>query len=160
MSAGLSDMSFHRQGGWRNQFHRLQRWHSRVTRLGPGTSPDEQDILYAFFQNCLALRDWLKHSGAVSAVDVDKFVRSNRELLLCRDLANGTKHYELSSPSIDANFFLCREYVPPSSAASRSGRDSRPVICSGGTKSDLFDLADTCMELWVEFLAAHSLLRS
>jgi hypothetical protein len=154
----LTDMSLHRQGGWRNQLSRLRRWHERVRLLGAGVSADEQDTIYAFFQNCFALKDWLKNSGAVNCHDLNAFIKSHTELSLCRDLANGTKHYSLHSASIDAHFFICREYVPAGSYEARSGHNARPVICAGGTKSDLFELADRCMKLWEQFLMVRKLL--
>jgi hypothetical protein len=154
----FNDLSFHRQGGWRSQFYRLQRWHTRVKFLGAGVSPDEQDVFYAFFQNCFTLKDWLKNSGAAGAADLNAFVDSYKEISACRDLANGTKHYNVTAASIDPGFFICREYVSPDSPTARSGSNSRPILCAGGIQWDLFDLVDRCMELWIEFLTSRHLL--
>lgn len=65
---GLSE---HLNSGWRGQYLRVLRWHERVTRLGSCdgetiTLATAFDELYAFFQNCFHLRDWLKNDGAFS----------------------------------------------------------------------------------------------
>lgn len=156
----LSDLSFHRQGGWQNQFSRLQRWHARVKQLKDGVSADELDVLYAFFQNCFSLKDWLKNAKVITSSQLNSFFNSHPELKFCRDLSNGTKHYNLTSWSLDPNFFICREYVPQGSDNIHPSACSRPMICAGGMQRNMFELADRCVELWIRFIGDHGLLEA
>lgn len=57
------------------------------------TPADAEDYLYAFFQNCYHLRDWLL--GTYSQDAIDDFLKSTLPMRICRDVANLTKHFAL-----------------------------------------------------------------
>jgi hypothetical protein len=66
---------------------------------------DSDDNLWAFFQNCWHVKEWLKHDTSVE--DEPKkgaleAVRASPILALVRDLANGSKHLELHSRTTEA----------------------------------------------------------
>lgn len=59
-------LNLYRQDGWRGQFARVQRWHGRCrafrnARSDPSHFHEYRDFLYAFFQNCNHLADWVTH---------------------------------------------------------------------------------------------------
>lgn len=134
-------------GGWQTQLDRVRRWYQRATVAKDQT--DRHDFLYAFFENAIHLRDWLKDTGATSEKDLKGFFDSNEEMRLCRDLANSHKHYSLSSePS---------QVVPPSEAYEWNLDSSVSlVILSDGKKHDALELAARILRLWEGFTASRS----
>ena len=89
---------------WREQWNRVQRWYGLFRDTSAGRPHDRdsdyyQDEVYAFFQNCYHLKDWLKNDPATqqTATGIEQFVPASPNLSLCGDLANGTKHLRLTS---------------------------------------------------------------
>ena len=167
----LGDMgqSEHLAAGWRGQYDRVLRWHSRVTSLGSRDdatiSPTTAfDYLYAFFQNCYHLRDWLENDGAISDRRLQSFMTGNVELAVCRDIANGTKHFRIQSPSIDSTPAIVREYHPVGWPGKRPGTSESYAVILEDRRSkvellfDLQDLANRCVSSWRGLLQAEGLL--
>jgi hypothetical protein len=156
-------LSMHKSGGWRGQYDRVRRWHCLVQHIGrqrkEGDTQQEHDFLYAFFQNCYHLRDWLKNSDTVRPATLAAFFRLNEPMLVCRDICNGTKHWQIDRPSIDADFSIGREYVPTGWPGDRPHANESWFIISGQSKYDVFQLADTCMALWESFLRDNNLFQ-
>ncbi len=148
--------SMHRNGAWIGQLQRTRRWHERLARAARGDGYAEDDLAdfgYAFFQNCFHLREWVQHTANIPRADLDAFM-GREEMQVCRDLANGTKHLNITRPNVDARFSIGREYDP------RSHFGYRLFVITdnektGGEKYDLFDLASRCLEAWEQFLAPH-----
>jgi hypothetical protein len=157
--------SVHNNGGWKAQYERLRRWHRLVQRIGRAKREDadteqEHDFLYAYFQNCYHLHDWLVNSGAVTPEKLQKFFYFNTPMGVCRDVCNGTKHWRIDRPSMDAQFSIGREYVPADWPSTRPQVNESWFIICGDGKYDVFELADTCMALWDSFLHENGLLLS
>lgn len=128
-----------------------------VTPANGEPPADELDFLLAFFESAYRLRDWLVETGAVSNVEVDGYVASHIELQLCRDIANGFKHHRLRRPSIDAEFAIVNQYVPPQ----ERGRRYRPpngewTILANGTQLGLVDLSERVLLLWNQSLTQRN----
>lgn len=140
--------SWHNSSGWEGQLERTKRWHSRMRA---SRSPDDaEDFVFAFFQNCYALREWFPRSGFDPTLVKELFSRTP-ELRLCRDLANMTKHGDLSrSPSTGRQPSIAREYV--GAGQGWFGGDSCLVVLSRGQKVDALELADRCLKLVQTFL--------
>lgn len=149
---------------WFTQFERMHRWYKRIkdhqnAAIGGGLSSEAEDCIYAFFQNCYHLRDWVIKSNVVPQKEVEQLIKSNIELQICRDICNGTKHMTLKHPSVGAEFSTYREYDwlwSGPGKGSKGGTTFRIYIA--GEKYDLFDLADKCMKLWTQFLLEKKIL--
>lgn len=163
---GLSE---HSGSGWKGQLARVARWHERVQSLGARddlsiTPITAFDYLYAFFQNCYHLRDWLKNSGTLSESDLQSFMTDNEAMAVCRDIANGTKHLRITTPSIDANPAFGREYHPAGWPGKRPGTsESYFVLLEDRTtkaesRFDLQDLAARCLAEWEHLLRSRGLV--
>lgn len=140
--------SWHRSRGWEGHWARVRRWHDRVVHA---KRPDDvEDYLYAFFQNCSVLRDWLPPERFPPA-DVDAFFREHLEMRLCRDIGNMTKHRRLTRSATGMEPSLAREYQPR--AAGTFDRNSSFIVLSQGEKHDLRDIATCCLKRWEEFFA-------
>lgn len=149
--------SHHTYQGWQGQFKRVKRWHQRVQKIGRAISrssnlEEEHDIVYAFFQNCHHLKDWLKYSGTLPKEELNDFFKKHIELQICRDICIGTKHFNISNPSVDSDLSIVSEYVERSSTELRPYIIAKWVVLVGGIKYDIFELADKCIELWDDFL--------
>jgi len=105
--------------------------------------------LYAFFENALHLRDWLKDTGAVPKEKLKTFFEANEEMRLCRDLANFHKHYSVHRPSQPKPPSEVREYAP---SRGNLSPDVSLMVLSDGVKHDAFDLATRILRLWEGFV--------
>ena len=146
-----------------DQFARIKRWHKRLEEIYLGREHDResdyyQDVVYAFFQNCFHLKDWLIKSGAISEKDINIFIKSNTDMGICRDLCNGSKHLTITKPSIDSKTAVNkREYFMTVG--------NGPIIIkvhywihAGKYLIDAFDLATNCIIQWEILLKKHGLL--
>jgi hypothetical protein len=85
--------------GYRDQLDRAHRFLDRVQSIEPRGDIDYQDDVWAFFQNCWHIADWLWHDYRVPKVVRERAVKTaekSRILAVCRDMANGTKHRKLT----------------------------------------------------------------
>lgn len=148
--------SLHKNGGWRRQLERAKRWYKKLEKIyasqGENMRWEEaMDIVYAFFQNCYHLRDYILNSKAFSKTSVDRLFLENPEMQICQDICNGTKHYQLRRPRRKREFSMALEYVPESWPDRRFQANEKLVILSEGKKYDLFEVANRCLALWEEF---------
>jgi hypothetical protein len=111
---------------------------------------DVEDFLYAFFQNCYHMRDWLPDAAFPSS-DVDAFLDKHIELRVCRDICNLTKHCELTRrPAQGFELCILREYVGAGNGWFED--DSRLIIATRNMTLDAREVASCCLRLWREFL--------
>lgn len=88
---------------YQKQLERVQRYYDRFKRLNNGTSQtmksDEYlDDIYAFFQNCHHLKDWLKNDSAFTKrtnSQIEKYIGDTQPLAICADICNASKHLQL-----------------------------------------------------------------
>ena len=154
--------SHHKNNGWKSQLERVRRWYKRIEKVGSAKSTnanleDEHDDVYTFFQNCYYLREWLEKADVVAPNYINDLFKQNIELQICRDICNGTKHFDISRPSVDADFSFGREYVPKSYTNSRPQINETWFLFASGEKYDVFSLAAKCMGLWESFIQKHNL---
>lgn len=143
--------------GWRGQYERVLRWQRRIrTSDEARSSADQLDFLLAFFTSCFDLRDWLITSG-VDRKSVTALFRSNVELRVCRDIANGFKHYRITDHPYDAGFSVVREYIPKTWPSYVGHGASKWNVVAGDDMFDLVALAHRCVDLLREFLRSQGL---
>jgi hypothetical protein len=144
--------SIHSADGWEGQLARVSRW---LDRLMNAESPaDAEDLLYAFFQNAHHLRDWAP--GGKTTDDIDTFLNAHLATRVCRDVANVTKHYELTRrPAQQHEPSILREYVGKNRGWFED--DSRLVVVTNhnnhGIVLDAREVAKECLRIWCEFLS-------
>jgi hypothetical protein len=150
--------SIHSSLGWQGQFARVSRW---LDRLMSVRSPkDAEDYLYAFFQNCYHLQDWVL--TVHSQTDVDSFVKGSLPLRICRDVANLTKHFVLQrTPGQGHELSVLREYAGPGEGWFEG--DTRLVIVTNykndGIVLDAREVARECLRLWCTFVPDCDMVR-
>ena len=144
------------------QFNRVKRWYQEFALTDQGRLHDRpsdfyQDQVYAFFQNCYHLKDWMKNDESVGVVadKIEEFISNNEELRLCADICNGTKHLRLTSPRSgqDPRFgqrkFKVKVGSPPTTISVKYSIDT-----SGGPL-DAFELATKCLQAWETFIRSN-----
>jgi hypothetical protein len=155
-------VSVHKKDGWRGQFECVRRWHELMQHIGTqrkvGDTQQDHDFVYAFFQNCYHLRDWLLNTRAVPQKALNELFSHNESLKVCRDICNGTKHWRIDRPSVDVAFSIGREYVPTNWPGNRPQLNASWFVVCGSTKYDIFELADKCVLLWESFLRTNNLI--
>jgi len=152
-----------------DQWRRVNRWHSRLDRIRralPDADPDKSlalDDVWAFFENCFHLRDWVIRSDKdpkKRQPQVDAFIDANAAMRLCRDVANGVKHYRLDPArptTSDPNWSTATRHEPVVTTGKGSriagGQPARWVFTGVGKgEIDMFDVADQCVSAWRSFL--------
>lgn len=151
----LKELSAHRQNGWKGQYNRMIRWSKRFQEIASKNQDENKDhIYYGFFyaslQNIFFLKDWLKHDTNISNQELNHFINNNWEIGICRDICNGTKHFEINNPSIDSDFSIIREFNPFHKTLNQTSY--KIVILAGGRKIEPFQLISKCIKLWNEFI--------
>jgi len=86
------------------QFNRVKRFFDRIQDKEQ-IRTDYEDNLWSFFQNCWHLKDWIKNDPGVpssvsSAIEGD--IKKYESLMICADLANRSKHFNLQRVRLDA----------------------------------------------------------
>jgi hypothetical protein len=87
--------------GYRHQLDRARRFLERMEQSVDDmddegmTDVDFQDFVWAFFQNCWHVKDWVEHDPLVSPIAKQAVIAQARQsvvLKVCREMCNGTKH--------------------------------------------------------------------
>ncbi len=87
--------------GYRDQLDRTRRFLDRIEQPAYGldgrrmTDVDFQDMVWAFFQNCWHVKDWVRHDPLVDQATKDAvWARVDQSVVLgiCKQMCNGTKH--------------------------------------------------------------------
>ena len=148
--------------GYRAQLDRARRFLDRVQSRAPRRDIDYQDDVWAFFQNCWHIKDWLEHDYRVPRPIRDKAIAAahqSRVLRVCRDMANGTKHRKLTARG-----------KPRRPRAMHLWTDTT-IVPGGGTTIDCYikfprrtvklrsarEVAAECLEEWIRILSQQGL---
>ncbi len=149
------------------QFERTKRLHQRFQQLTVGiehtqASPNYDDDMYSFFQNCYHLKDWIKNDPYCDVwPDVEEFINANQDLKICADLCNGLKHLSLTrprsseSPQFAGGKIALNISEGISEKASVSIAVSYEIATTNRGILDAFVLASSCVSAWTQFIAAN-----
>jgi hypothetical protein len=153
----------------KEQFERVKRWLGKVENifkekqlsLGKLLNDKENiDFIYAFFQNCYHLRDWIVTSKIINETIVDNFIQSNIDMQICRDICNGSKHLIITKPSVSYDIHKTLH----SSIFSSSINNQKPeielyyFITFNGVALNSLEVARNCVRLWERFLKMNSII--
>ncbi len=148
------------------QFDRMKRWYEEFKLTDQGRPHDRssdfyQDQVYAFFQNCWHLKEWVKNDNDELYRELHGKIHGDTDMMICQDICNGTKHLELKQrnrPEFEQRNFkvavgsgsttISVKYTIDISGGRRLAEAGYP----NGFKIDAFDLAKKCLEFWVKFI--------
>ena len=156
---------------WKLHIKKINRWLKRLEkfceeRSHKGEFEDQLDFLEVFFIHCYHLKDYLKNSCYFDKDTVESFVKSNKELRICRDICNQTKHLVCDNPSIDPDIKKYKIFVPYSLKSERPhemydwqiwlyDKDREETLKLNGLQ-----LARKCIELWGKFTTGNNLIEA
>ena len=145
---------------WGDQYQRMVRWYKKFEEIDRGkidNAPDYfsyHDVVYAFFQNCYHLKDWIINDArrSLSKDLVEQFIEKNECMRICADICNGTKHLKLEksrsakSPRLEPFSIMIQ--------LSEKGQIHKIKYSIDTTAGsfDAFKLASECVEKWEEFI--------
>jgi len=85
--------------------------------------------------------------------EVDRLFQDSFELQVLRDVCNGTKHCDISRPSVDAEFSLIREYDHLSGNEGFSAHRYWLLVGEQELKKiDVFEFSEKCFVIIRDFL--------
>ena len=118
-----------------------------------------EDNLWAFFQNCWHVKDWLRHDPNISKGVKDEIwdqVKANPYLPIVADLANGSKHFA-TDPNLE---WVGAAEAPTQVAKNADGTwtFTHIVDLPDGSRLTALELAERAMAEWQKILKAHDLL--
>jgi hypothetical protein len=144
--------------GYRNQLDRARRFLDRVQMTTDDWADMDdvefQDMMWAFFQNCWHVKDWLRNDPLVSQVVKDaatQLAHQSQHLKMCQELCNGTKH--LGARPGASHHHINTTIIP--------GAGIREMDCivddGGGKLISGKQLASDCIAEWERILGSHGL---
>ncbi len=138
-----------------DQLERVRRFLNRIHQQD--RSPIEYgDDIWSFFQNCWHLKDWVKNDPSVLSnvsQSIERLVAASPSLMICADLANGTKHLKLKDPRVGAKPSHCNLTIVPG----ESSKVEYLVDSGSGTQQNSLDLARECLREWERILHEQGL---
>jgi hypothetical protein len=149
--------------GYRHQLDRARQFLARVERMryddidssDDTTEQDFQDMMWAFFQNCWHVKDWVCNDPKLSGAQKDSVIimaHQSTDLVACQSLCNGTKH--LGERKGAKHAFIDTVYSGPGGRA--LCRDCM-VMDSSGTERSGVELARACSSEWERILTSQRL---
>jgi hypothetical protein len=126
-----------------------------------------EDALYAYFQNCWHLKDWIKNDDATPATLKTAVQRVDNEqhridsLMLSADIANGSKHLKLTrsirrGAKTEAEIMVrVFDSVSESTQSNASVGFRYQIVESNGNSHDALDLARRALADWENLIASN-----
>lgn len=152
-------------------YDRVLRWYNRITDNHSGKRNMEgidyaYDEILVFFIFCHQLKDWIIKDSVISSEEVNKFINDDKYLRICADIANGTKHLELTRPKIDSPNDLYPRMRPAvflDESSLLGGHDPKIgfrvfISISKEMEYEAHDVASHCLKSWKLFLCDKKLL--
>lgn len=147
---------------YEEQLGRVERFLARISQ--PQTNREEyEDFLWAFFQNCWHLRDWIAEDKSIrkrQRNSILSMANSSKALAICQCIANRSKHYRLKwKPRRNAKVVGAISLEIGDSA---NGGDSATVsleyvIREGRKSHQALTIARDAVSDWTKILRQHGL---
>lgn len=145
------------------QWKRLNRYYEKVQVIERGgvKQDDEEclDTIISFFLHCNHLKDWIFQSNKKLESELkDLFNKKKRQqcLYICGNVADASKHLNLTDPERDKNSKILHQNVRIDLGLGMSFYSWD--ISLDGIKQPVFPLVHDCMKEWNTFLNKHSLV--
>lgn len=148
-------------------YARLQYQFNKLGPIREGIYPEYggniEFELFAFFEICHHLKDWIKFSpGYKSFSDVEKFINGSPPLRICADICNRLKHRKLTKPprsNSELGIFKVKTTttIGPDPSLASVKLDHATIETERGEEC-CFALAEECMNEWKRYFSenAHS----
>jgi len=145
--------------GYADQWKRVLRWLERIEAT-PRNSTEYDDFIWAFFQNCWHMKDWIKNDQLLSSSfrsGIEGMALRERSLRVCADLANGTKHFELQKPKNGAGAKHSHRVLKVVAGDSSKTQIDYFLMLGDGSQVNARAIAREAVEAWRRLLTAEGL---
>lgn len=120
---------------------------------------DVEDFMWAFFQNAWHIKDWLKNDPSLTPdqkAAISTEVHATESILLCADLANGSKHFgtDRSRDKIGAR----DQSIQLSINENRQLISDHMIVTGNGRRMTALELSRWILNDWRDLLVRHRLL--
>jgi hypothetical protein len=126
-----------------------------------GSSTEYDDNLWAFFQACWHLKDWIKNDDTVDAPvrgSIEAAVIPYRSIMVSADLANATKHLKLKSERNRTGANVISRSVNVNLGDLPQSSSSHQIELGDGTILVAQEVAKRAVEEWTEILKKNGLM--
>ncbi len=136
----------------------MKRYLERFRKINDGIIHDRgsqnyDDDVYAFFQNCYHLKDWIKNDPDCEArSNVEHFINQNRNLSICADLCNALKHLSLTSSRSRENPNFGGNHTNLFLGEENPTISVKYNISTTFGDIDAFELAEKCILAWEKYI--------
>lgn len=144
------------------QYNRVKRWYKLFQEIDSGKNYNQAidyyvDTVYAFFQNCFHIKDWVHHDNEVRFPKkmLNEFINNHPELKICGSLCNCTKHLKIGvdyEKFFDKKTKIGGKYFKLGMGGGVPQVKIKFEIVDSQNTYDAFDLATKCLKIWGEFL--------
>jgi hypothetical protein len=117
-----------------------------------------EDFLWAFFQNCWHINDWIRHDESLPKTlrdAVSEDVKINTAILMAADLANGMKHFSRKSEREKVGA-QCRQ-ISAIPNADYTWLFDHEISLRDGTRHSALEAGEAAMNAWSEILCRHGM---
>jgi hypothetical protein len=146
---------------YRDQLDRTRRWLEKVRNQTCRYEVEYQDEVWAFFQACWHLKDWVKNDKTIpepTKKAVIDAAHASPILMICRDLACGAKHLKLDDPRAGAGAsHMYVETLVQSSKPEFVGRVDTFIDPGDGSQRSGLAIAAECLAEWERILTGVGL---
>lgn len=137
------------------QWERVKRWRNGCINFKSfgEDCPNLLDYYLAFFINSYHFKNWLecwlKNDHKNDLVEqLEQDFKDKKYLGVLRDICNGSKHFNLTNPSVGEKYSTPLSYDP---------RGCKFQICIGDQQMYLDDLVKDVFEYWIKFMEINKL---
>jgi hypothetical protein len=117
------------------------------------------DDLQHFMQDAWHLKDWIKNDSSLSIRgDIEALVKERKPLMICADLANGSKHLARDDRNYRTGAYVTSTSVTISLSQGVSAKISYVVTLGDGTQLPIDSLVRDVWADWNDLLANLGLL--
>ena len=124
----------------------------------PSRFNELEDFLWAFFQNCWHLKDWIRNDETLSRALRDSIwhdVKDCRELLIVADLANGSKHFARCPEKEWVG--ATERQITLSRTSTGQSWTSHEIELATGDRFSALQIAEEAMVAWSRILEQHGM---
>jgi len=144
--------------GYKEQYDRVKRWLQRIENQNV-PSADYMDYMWAYFQNCWALRDWIVSDDSVPVEikqpmkDKKNFFKDWPNISICADLAERSKHLKRArEPHVGAEVNSIGVTMHLGCDVPARSEHHYCVVGDNGDLGDGLQIARSAMDEWTELL--------
>jgi hypothetical protein len=140
----------------------MKRWEARAQSVAVrefiAQTDETIDFALAYFVWAHSFREWLIEAGSISKVTLDSLLQSRHEWLVCRDLANKSRHYNLQNKPTDKDFVISHQ-IDLNAMLAGSPKQVIGGVFHNGTYYQFSDCILMISKMWEEVLDKTGLER-